>query len=242
MVSAADGSTIMLNNDVVLNSPLSVSGNITLDLGTSQVTNNTKGKDGISVTGNNKNVTIKATTGGVSMENDHCIKVNTQNSDITVDGGVYSVSGTSNAYFMEDGWSNSGSNHVTIQNVTYNGERGVQFSNSDNNVIDIKDCSFTTTGYSTLFIGGNNNVCNLENVTINGSKIFAADSGHTGTDGYSVINIKSGTYNCSLSTSTNCTISITGGSFSSDPTKYLADGYKATKNSSTNMWDVTANS
>ena len=71
--------------------------------------------------------------------------MNTQNSDITVDGGVYSVSGTSNAYFMEDGWSNSGSNHVTIQNVTYNGERGVQFSNSD------KMCIRDRTGYGHIY-------------------------------------------------------------------------------------------
>lgn len=237
--AAEKGDTVILNDNQVLTSPLIISEGITLDLGTNTIANNTQGKNGIHISGSDNDITIKATTGGVNMVNDRCIYMQAKNSNVVVDGGVYSVEGTSNAYFMEDNWSNSGSNTVTIQNVTYTGDRGVQFSNSDNNTILIKDSTFTTTGYSGLFIGGNNNVCTLENVTFEGSRLMAADSSHTGTDGYSVIYIKSGVYKCPLSTSTGCTISITGGTFSSNPTKYLAEGYTATKGDD-NMWVVTA--
>ena len=246
---ATPGSVVMLTDNVNIDKPLIVNKSMTLDLGANTVTNTAnKGKDGIVISGNKENVVITATTGGIHQNNERCIKVTASNSDITVDGGTYSVAGTSNAYFMENSYSpSSNSNNVTIQNVTYNGERGVQFSNGNNNNITIKDSTFNTnvTGYSTIFIGGNNNVCTLENVTVNGAKIFAADSSHTGSDGYSVINIKSGTYDCQLNTSTGCTISITGGTFKNtgltlDKFKtYVADGYAVTVNTD-GSWTVAA--
>ena len=217
---------------------LILSNSVTLDLGDSVINGSNNNGNGVNITGDGKDIVIKADNGGVQIDNERCIAVSSNGSNITVNGGEYSVDGTTNAYFIEDR-PGGGSNTVTIQNVTYNGERCVQFSNSDNNNIFIKDSTFNTYGYSTLFIGGNNNVCTLENVTVNGSKIFAADSSHTGNDGYSIINIKSGTYNCDLNTSDGCTISITGGTFSDDPTEYLADGYKAVKDNSTGMWTVT---
>ncbi len=234
--AAEEGDTVVLQESLT-NTTVGISKSITLNLGGNTITSS-DGQNGIVLSGNGTDVTIQATTGGVNLPNERCIRVNTQNADISVDGGSYSVEGTHNAYFMEDGLS-GGSNSVTIQNVTYTGERGVQFSNSDNNNILIKDSIFTTTGYSGLFIGGNNNVCTLENVTFEGSQIFAADSSHTGDDGYSVIYIKSGTYNCKLNTSEGCTISITGGTFSSNPTQYLAEGYVATRGAD-GMWTVTA--
>lgn len=233
--AAEEGDTVVLQESLT-NTSVGISKSITLNLGGNTITSS-DGQNGIVLSGNGTDVTIQATTGGVNLPNERCIRVNTQNADITVDGGSYSVEGTHNAYFMEDS-SSGGSNSVTIQNVTYTGERGVQFSNSDNNNILIKDSTFTTTGYSGLFIGGNNNVCTLENVTFEGSQIFAADSSHTGDDGYSVIYIKSGTYKCKLNTSTGCTISITGGTFSSNPTQYLAEGYTAAKGDD-GMWTVT---
>lgn len=238
--AAQAGDTVVLEEDQTIEKPLSISDDITLNLGASTITNNKTKQDGLKISGNDKDIVIKATTGGIALASEHCMRVNTQNSNITVDGGNYSVEGTNNAYFMEDGYgSATGGNTVTIQNVTYNGDRGVQFSGSNNNTILIKDSTFTTTGYSGLFIGGNNNVCTLENVTFSGNRLMAADSGHTGTDGYSVIHIKSGTYNCQLTTSDGCTISITGGTFSSDPTRYLAEGYTAEKGSD-GMWTVAA--
>lgn len=233
--AAEKGDTVVLQESLTTTTSLTISDSITLNLGENTISN-TNG-NGIMLSGDDTDITIQATTGGVNLPNQRCIRVNAQNSDITVDGGSYSVEGTTNAYFMEDGI-DGGSNSVTIQNVTYTGERGVQFSNSNNNNILIKDSTFTTTGYAALFIGGNNNVCTLENVTISGNRIMAADSSHTGDDGYSIIYIKSGTYNCQLAASTGCTISITGGTFSSNPTRYLAEGYTATF--ANGMWTVTA--
>ncbi len=233
-VDAANGDTVVVNGNQSPASALNLSGNITLNLGSNTIDANNHSGNGININSQDKTVVIQATEGGIQMDSQRCIAVSAQGSDITIDGGNYSVAGTNNAYFVED--RGGGSNTVTIENVTYTGDRGVQFSQSDNNTILIKNCTFTTTGYSTIFIGGNNNVCTLENVTVKGSRVFAADSDHSGSDGYSVINIKSGFYDCSLSTSDNCIISISGGSFSSNPTEYLADGYKATR--SGNMWVV----
>lgn len=42
-------------------------------------------------------------------------------------------------------------------------------------------------------------------------------------------------------TNNTATLSITGGTFSVDPTAYLATGYKATKDESKNVWTVSAN-
>ena len=237
-VNEADGDTVVVKGNQSPSSALNLSKDVTLNLGSSIIAGKNNNGNGINISGDNKNITIQATTGGVQMDNQRCIAVSAKDSNIVVDGGNYSLEGITNAYFMED--RSGGSNTVTIQNATYNGDRGVQFSNSNGNNILIRDTILNCTGYSTIFIGGNNNVCTLENVTVNGSQIFAADSSHVGADGYSVINIKSGTYNCRLTTSDNCIISVSGGSFKYDPAEYLADGYKATKDTTTGMWVVTA--
>lgn len=235
-VDAANGYTVNVEGNQSLTTALNISNDITLNLGSSVIDGENNGGNGVNIRSDSKNVVIRAGTGGIAMDSERCIAVSARNSDITIDGGNYSVEGTNNAYFMED--RSGGSNNVTVQNITYTGDRGVQFSNSDNNTILVKDSSITATGYSAIFIGGNNNVCTLENVTINGNRVMAADSSHTGSDGYSIIYIKSGTYNCDLVTNENCTISITGGSFSDNPTEYLADGYKAERIDG--MWVVSA--
>ena len=237
-ISAAnDGDVVYVGQNLSPNSTLTIDRSITLNLGDKIVDGNNNSSDGIKLSGTDKEITIKADNGGVQIKNQHCISVFSKNSTITVDGGNYSVDGTSNAYLMED--RSGGSNTVTIQNVTYQGERGVQFSNTDNNTIYIKDCTLNTTGYSGLFIGGNNNVCTLENVTFTGgTRLMAADSNHD--DGaYSIIYIKSGYYDCSLTASTGCNISITGGTFTANPSKFVADGYQAVKNTD-GTWTVVA--
>ena len=235
-VNAADGDTVVVKENQSPNSALNLSNDVTLNLGSNIIDGNNNGGNGINISGDGKTVTIQATTGGVQLDDERCISLSTSNSTITVDGGSYSLEGTHNAYLIED--RSGGSNTVTIQNVTYHGDRGVQFSLSDNNIILIKDSTLNTTGYSGLFIGGNNNVCTLENVIFTGNRLMAATSGQD-VGAYSVINIKSGTYNCSLVENDGCTISITGGTFSDDPTEYLADGYKADYDSNTRMWTVT---
>lgn len=242
--NATDGETVYVGKDLSPNSTLELSNSITLDLGDTVIDGNNNGSTGIRLSGDGNDITIQAATGGVQMDEQRCFQVGAKNSNITFDGGNYSITNDTNAILMEDTFS-GGSNNVTIQNITYTGDRGVQFSNSDNNTILIKDSILNTDGYSALFIGGNNNVCTLENVTINGggswgSRLFATNSGHSGDDGYSVIYIVSGFYDCWLSTSSGCTISISGGTFTDDPTDYLAQGYKADYDSSTRMWTVTA--
>ena len=238
-ISAAnDGDIVYVGQNLSPNSTLTIDKSITLNLGNKIVDGTNNSSDGIKLSGTEKEITIMADSGGVQIDNKHCIVVNTTGSVITVDGGIYSVVGTSDAYLMEG--RSGDSNVVTIQNVTYSGERGVQFSLTDNNTIYIKDCTFNTFGYSTLFIGGNNNVCTLENVTVEGAQLMAADSSHDAGGAYSIIYIKSGYYDCSLTASTGCTISITGGTFTKNPTNYVAEGYQAVYNTADRTWTVVA--
>lgn len=237
-VNAADGDTVVVKENQSPASALNISKDITLNLGSSIINGDNNSGNGINISGDSKTVTIQATTGGVQLDNERCIRMSSNGSNITVDGGSYSLAGTHNAYLMEGSGDN---NTVTIQNVTYNGERGFQLSNGDNNTILIKDSTFATTGYSAVYLGGNNNVLTLENVTITGgSRIMAADTFHSGDNAYATINITSGTYDCDLTTNDGCIISITGGRFSDDPTKYLAEGYKADYDRDARMWTVVA--
>lgn len=237
-VNAADGDIVVVKENQSPASALNISKDITLNLGSSIINGDNNSGNGINISGDSKTVTIQATTGGVQLDNERCIRMSSNGSNITVDGGSYSLAGTHNAYLMEGSGDN---NTVTIQNVTYNGERGFQLSNGDNNTILIKDSTFATTGYSAVYLGGNNNVLTLENVTITGgSRIMAADTFHSGDNAYATINITSGTYDCDLTTNDGCIISITGGRFSDDPTKYLAEGYKADYDRDARMWTVVA--
>ena len=242
--NAKDGETIYIGQNLSPDSTLELENSIVLDLGNNVIGGDNNSSAGIRLSGDGKDITIKADQGGVQLDNQRCFYVSSKNSDILFDGGNYSVEGSQNDFLMED-TSFGGGNTVTIQNITYTGGRGVQFSSSQDNNILIKDSIFNTDGYATIFIGGINNVCTLENVTINGggnwgSRLFASNSGHKGDDGYSIIYVKSGFYDCKLATSDGCIISISGGTFADNPTEYLADGYKADYDSASQMWTVTA--
>ena len=236
---AGEGDAVYVGQNLSPNSTLKVDKSITLNLGDKIIDGTNNNSAGVNLSGADKEITVKADNGGVQIKNQQCFTVNTSDSAIIIDGGNYSVAGTSNAYLME---ARSGkSNIVTIQNVTYTGERGVSFSMADDCTILIKNSTFNTYGYSGLFVGGNNNVCTLENVTFTGgTRLMAADSGHDAGGAYSMIYIKSGYYDCQLTASTGCTISITGGTFTKDPTKYVADGYQAVYNTADRTWTVVA--
>ena len=236
---AGEGDAVYVGQNLSPNSTLKVDKSITLNLGDKIIDGTNNNSAGVNLSGADKEITVKADNGGVQIKNQQCFTVNTSDSAIIIDGGNYSVAGTSNAYLME---ARSGkSNIVTIQNVTYTGERGVSFSMADDCTILIKNSTFNTYGYSGLFVGGNNNVCTLENVTFTGgTRLMAADSGHDAGGAYSIIYIKSGYYDCSLTASTGCTISITGGTFTKNPTNYVAEGYQAVYNTADRTWTVVA--
>ncbi len=70
---------------------------------------------------------------------------------------------------------------------------------------------------------------NLEGGNYTGN-VMAHDAG--------VVNISGGTYNGDLETNKG-TMSVTGGTFATDPSTYVADGYAATKNAD-NAWTIAA--
>ncbi len=232
--AAKKGDTVVVSKSQTLTTPLTISEDITLDLGENTLSSSTLAAP-IQIRQDNANVTIKAAgDGGISSSgsNHNCLNITADNANIVIDGGTYS---SEDYMFIKDGNGSTQNTHLTIKNITYIGDRGVHFTGKDG-VVDVIDSTFTTTGYSALYIGGNT-VCNLENVTVNGN-VFAADTNGSADNGYSTINIKSGHYT-KLSNSDSCTISVTGGTFSQNPTAYVdTENYTVTKTGS--VWTVTA--
>lgn len=234
--AAEKGDTVVLQESQVITKPLTISEDITLDLGENTLSyEGTAEKDAVKVTQDGANVTIKASgEGGIKLNagSSTCIIITSDNANITIDGGTY----TSEKYqILDDNNGAARNTHLTIKNVTFVGERGLHFLGKDS-IVDVIDSTFTASGYSAFYIGGNV-VCNLENVTVNGN-VFAADTNGSASSGYSTINIQSGYYT-RLSNSDPCTISVTGGSFTTDPTEYV-DTEKYTVKKNGKVWTVTA--
>ncbi|NLC52293.1 MAG: hypothetical protein GX764_08350 [Firmicutes bacterium] len=225
-----------------------------------------KKKEAVQISGdgvNPTNVTVKATTGGINVAgfNGACfrlINVNDKHIYFTVDGGSYR---SEENYFIDvyglgvmiDEAGNVTSNvpsagmTINVNNVIgYTGDRGITSSNK-NVIVNVNNSSISVNGFSALYIGGGT-VCNLENATIKcKARGILAKESYVSPDGYlyGKVYIKSGNYtaeqtfpNWLLMRDEGCTLSVTGGTFSNDPSQFVADGYQAEKNAD-NTWTVT---
>ena len=216
--------------------------------------------DGVNPT----NVTVKATTGGINVAglNGACfllINVNDKPINFTVDGGSYrsedyefiSVFGMGVMIDEAGNVTNwnvpSAGMTINVNNVIgYAGDRGINSSNK-NVTVNVNNSSISANGYSALYIGGGT-VCNLEKATIKcKDRGILAKSSYVYPDGNlgGKVYIKSGNYtaeqtspNWLLQRDEGCTLSVTGGTFSNDPSQFVADGYQAVKNAD-NTWTVT---
>jgi hypothetical protein len=262
--AAKDGDTVVLIKNVTLNETLVIDKDIVLDLGQYIITSPAVAdkKEAVQISGdgvNPTNVTVKATTGGINVAglNGACfrlINVNDKRINFTVDGGSYrsedyefiSVYGMGVMIDEAGNVTNwnvpSAGMTINVKNVIgYTGDRGINSTNK-NVTVNVNNSSISANGFSALYIGGGT-VCNLENATIKceARGILAKKSSNLGGEVY----IKSGNYtaeqtspNWLLMRDEGCTLSVTGGTFSNDPSQFVADGYQAVKNAD-NTWTVT---
>ena len=113
-------------------------------------------------------------------------------------------------------------------------KNGIAFAN--NALVTIKSGSYQGTKYGAYMYNSG------ANVTINGGTFTGSEASLKAdySSNYSAnefeITVNGGTFNGPLSIAENVTLTITGGTFTSDPSAYLAVGYVATFNN--NVWTV----
>ena len=214
--------------------------------------------DGVNPT----NVTVKATTGGINVAgtNGACfllLNVNDKPINFTLDGGCYYskdyefIDAFGLGVIIDDNgdvinWSTpSAGMTINVKDVSYSGDRGIHSINK-NVTINVTDSSFDVTGYSAFYIGGGT-VCTLENVDVNcEDRGVLAKSSNVYPDGDlgGKVYIKSGHYASKQTTPSwllqcdeGCILSVTGGTFNSDPSAFVAADYTAVQNAD-NTWTV----
>ena len=265
--AAVDGDTVNLLKNVTLNDTLGIDKDIVLNLGQYVITSPNVGADkeeAIQISGdgvNPTNVTVKATTGGIKVAgtNGACfllLNVNDKPINFTLDGGYYYskdyefIGAFGMGVIIDDNghvnWSTpSAGMTINVKDVSYSGDRGIHSSNK-NVTINVTDSSFDVTGYSAFYIGGGT-VCTLENVDVNcKARGVLAKSSYVHPDGDlgGKVYIKSGHYASEQTTPSwllqcdeGCILSVTGGTFNSDPSAFVAEGYTAVQNAD-NTWTV----
>ncbi len=248
--AANNGQTIVLQSDVVLTASLNVAVNktVTLDLNSYKITADMNGPHMICNAGNltitdssaNKTGEIAKigaeTNFGYVIENhgtmtlDHCKISSTSVKSSAIENGWYTASANTAGTSCT----------MTIQNaevVSVNADGGLYtVKNDDYGVMVINGGVFTNS------VAGAGAVLNWNDLTINGGTFTGASAVRTLKSGSSDFEtgksqIKNGTFNGGIDTldgyKTGITIAVTGGTFSTDVTEYLAEGKILQKNGDT---------
>ncbi|MBQ4579959.1 MAG: hypothetical protein IJA83_04800 [Clostridia bacterium] len=113
---------------------------------------------------------------------------------------------------------------LTIMDGTITSGRTIAVQNWSTGTLTVND--------ATLSSVQNTGIATLNNVTVNGTYRFALYSYNEG-----VITVNSGNYTGGFSDSAKARLIIKGGTFSVDPSQYVADGYTATQNAD-GTWTV----
>ncbi len=257
-VSAGKTVTIDLSNKKLTNvssDTISVENGATLTItGTGTVDNVTHGKAAIY---NNGTVTLnggsytrseekgadKNNSGGNSYYNILNHGIMTIGETVSVTSGGHFSSLIASGYYNFGDTANprngyvSGTNHespsLTINGGTFSG--GINtIKNDDNARLIINGGSFSNV---TQAVVQNNHVAEIHGGSFNADEYHAIENRHfDGGHNTGSITVTGGTFTGGLYTTTGATWSITGGTFSSDPSAYVAAGYKATENDGT--WTV----
>lgn len=125
---------------------------------------------------------------------------------------------------------NQESPKLTINGGTFSG--GINtIKNDDNATLIINDGSFSNV---TQAVVQNNHVATINGGTFDANAYHAIENRHfDGDHNTGSVTVTSGTFTGGLYTTTGATWNITGGTFSSDPTAYVADGYITLVNNNT---------
>ena len=185
-----------------------------------------------------------------------------KNSNLTIQGGTLNATGE---FTNENGTFNcaigyDGGAKLTIIDVNFIGDTGINGTMHDyasDVQLVVKNSTFEVSGSGVVLSTGNyGSTAEINNCTISAGEyaIFASQGGtitvNGGTykgdsavigsqDAGTKVIVNSGTFVGPLSTSGEGQIIINGGTFSVDPTSYLADGCEATQNAD-GMWVVTS--
>lgn len=248
--AANNGQTIVLQSDVVLTASLNVAVNktVTLDLNSYKITADMNGPHmicnagNLTITDSSANKTGEIAKIGAETNFGYVIE---NHGTMTLDRcKISSTSVKSSA--IENGWYTASANTagtsctMTIQNaevVSINADGGLYtVKNDDYGVMVINGGVFTNS------VAGAGAVLNWNDLTINGGTFTGASAVRTLKSGSSDFEtgksqIKNGTFNGGIDTldgyKTGITIAVTGGTFSTDVTEYLAEGKILQKNGDT---------
>lgn len=248
--AANNGQTIVLQSDVVLPASLNVAVNktVTLDLNSYKITADMNGPHmicnagNLTITDSSANKTGEIAKIGAETNFGYVIE---NHGTMTLDRcKISSTSVKSSA--IENGWYTASANTagtsctMTIQNaevVSVNADGGLYtVKNDDYGVMVINGGVFTNS------VAGAGAVLNWNDLTINGGTFTGASAVRTLKSGSSDFEtgksqIKNGTFNGGIDTldgyKTGITIAVTGGTFSTDVTEYLAEGKILQKNGDT---------
>lgn len=248
--AANNGQTIVLQSDVVLTASLNVAVDktVTLDLNSYKITADMNGPHmicnagNLTITDSSANKTGEIAKIGAETNFGYVIE---NHGTMTLDRcKISSTSVKSSA--IENGWYTASANTagtsctMTIQNaevVSVNADGGLYtVKNDDYGVMVINGGVFTNS------VAGAGAVLNWNDLTINGGTFTGASAVRTLKSGSSDFEtgksqIKNGTFNGGIDTldgyKTGITIAVTGGTFSTDVTEYLAEGKILQKNGDT---------
>ena len=248
--AANNGQTVVLQSDVVLTASLNVAVNktVTLDLNSYKITADMNGPHmicnagNLTITDSSANKTGEIAKIGAETNFGYVIE---NHGTMTLDRcKISSTSVKSSA--IENGWYTASANTagtsctMTIQNaevVSVNADGGLYtVKNDDYGVMVINGGVFTNS------VAGAGAVLNWNDLTINGGTFTGASAVRTLKSGSSDFEtgksqIKNGTFNGGIDTldgyKTGITIAVTGGTFSTDVTEYLAEGKILQKNGDT---------
>ena len=248
--AATAGQTIVLQDNVTLTASLNVAGDktVTLDLNSYKITADMNGPHmicnagNLTITDSSANKTGEIAKIGAETNFGYVIE---NHGTMTLDRcKISSTSVESSA--IENGWYTASANTartpctMTIQNaevVSVNADGGLYtVKNDDYGVMVINGGVFTND------VAGAGAVLNWNDLTINGGTFTGASAVRTLKSGSSDFEtgksqIKNGTFNGGIDTldgyKTGITIAVTGGTFSTDVTEYLAEGKILQKNGDT---------
>ena len=248
--AATNGQTIVLQSNVVLTASLNVAADktVTLDLNSYKITADMNGPHmicnagNLTITDSSANKTGEIAKIGAETNFGYVIE---NHGTMTLDRcKISSTSVKSSA--IENGWYTASANTagtsctMTIQNaevVSVNADGGLYtVKNDDYGVMVINGGVFTND------VAGAGAVLNWNDLTINGGTFTGASAVRTLKSGSSDFEtgksqIKNGTFNGGIDTldgyKTGITIAVTGGTFSTDVTEYLAEGKILQKNGDT---------
>ena len=248
--AANNGQTIVLQSDVVLTASLNVAAGktVTLDLNSCKITADMNGPHmicnagNLTITDSSENKTGEIAKIGAETNFGYVIE---NHGTMTLDRcKISSTSVKSSA--IENGWYTASANTagtsctMTIQNaevVSVNAAGGLYTVKNDDYGVMVINGGVFTNG-----VAGAGAVLNWNDLTINGGTFTGASAVRTLKSGSSDFEtgksqIKNGTFNGGIDTldgyKTGITIAVTGGTFSTDVTEYLAEGKILQKNGDT---------